>query len=269
MVVDLILTVAILFLYFHSLLFSSPRVGPGMVNGDPNMQQPNFPFFGGGPEPGPAGAVSSVAPSGALTTSTSGAGGQFNLSSVNSPHPPLDLAGPGSVNATGFSPRPISSVESKQDLKQTISKLLSPTSGSFSPSSTQNQGSSDPLLQAGGLPSLPSMKNEPLTSPTFSGGPTSIPNPPQSQTIKTELNSISSGDISSTLNVPEVPPLPDSLPSVPNTHTPAAGELFTLFALHYHNYACTECVILTCIHVACQLCSCIMLVMPLYIVLAI
>ena len=151
-----------------------------------------------------------------------GAGGQFNPSNINSPHQPfsggMDLAGPSSVNA-GFSPRPISSVENKQDMKQTISKLLSPTS-SFSPSSSQNLGSSDPLLQPGGLPS---MKNEPLTSPSFAGGPTSIPNPPQSQSIKTELNSVS-GDVDSVLNVPDMPPLPDSLPSVPNTHTPAAGK---------------------------------------------
>ena len=207
---------------------------PGMVNGDPNMQQPNFPYFGGGPEPGPSGSMSSTSSSGALMTTSGGAGGQFNPSSVNSPHQPmsgsgLDLGGPGSVSATGFSPRPISSVENKQDIKQTISKLLSPTSGSFSPSSSQNQATSDPLLQPGGLPSLSSMKNEPLTSPTFSSGPTSITNPSQSQAIKTELNSVGgagsgSGDVSAALNVPDMPPLPEALPSVPNTHTPAAGK---------------------------------------------
>lgn len=205
------------------------------------MQQAGFPFFGGGPEPGPptGNIPSSSSAGGALTgasgggATTAGGAGQF----INSPHQSLTgsgldqlAAGPSSVNATAnFSPRPISSVESKQDIKQTISKLLSPTSGGFSPSNSQNQASSDPLLQSGGLPSLPSIKNEPLTSPTFGGsGPTSIPNPPQSQTIKTELNSIggssSGGDMSSALNVPEMPPLPESIPSVPNTHTPAAGE---------------------------------------------
>ena len=157
---------------------------------------------------------------------TGGGAGQF----INSPHQSLSssgldqLAGPSSVNATAnFSPRPISSVESKQ----TISKLLSPTSGGFSPSNSQNQASSDPLLQSGGLPSLSSIKNEPLTSPTFGSGPTSIPNPPQSQSIKTELNSVSGsgGDMSSALNVPEMPPLPESIPSVPNTHTPATGKI--------------------------------------------
>ena len=80
------------------------------------------------------------------------------------------------------------------------------------------------------------MKSEPLTSPTFgggaSGGPTSIPNPPQSQSIKTELNSVGGGsgaDMSSALNVPDVPPLPESIPSVPNTHTPVAGKRDILF----------------------------------------
>ena len=28
------------------------------MNGDPNMQQSNFPYFGGGPEPGPLRATS-------------------------------------------------------------------------------------------------------------------------------------------------------------------------------------------------------------------
>ena len=210
------------------------------MNGDPNMQQPNFPYFGGGPEPGPptGNVPSSSSAGGALTgtgATTGGGTGQF----INSPHQSLSssgldqLAGPSSVNASAnFSPRPISSVESKQDLKQTISKLLSPTSGGFSPSNSQNQASSDPLLQSGGLPSLSSIKNEPLTSPTFGSGPTSIPNPPQSQSIKTELNS--SGDMNSALNVPEMPPLPESIPSVPNTHTPAAGKT----ALCVHNILC-------------------------------
>ena len=195
---------------------------PGMVNGDPNIQQPNIPYLGGVPEPGPgpASSVSATSSAAALTTVSGGAGGQFNPSNINSPHHPLsgglDLAGPSSVGATGFSPRPISSVENKQ----TINKLLSPTSSSFSPSSSQNQGSSDPLA---GIPSLPSIKNEPLTSPTFSSGPTSIPNPPQSQSIKAELNSVGGGDVSTTLNVSEVPLL-ESLSSVPNTHTPSAGE---------------------------------------------
>lgn len=208
-----------------------------MVNGDPNMQQPSIPYFGGGPEPGPASSVSAVSLAAALTAVSGGGGGggssgQFNLPSVNSPHQPMssgmDLAGPSSVNATGFSPRPISSVENKQDLKQTISKLLSPTSGSFSPSNSQLPASSETLLQHGGLPSLSSIKNEPLTSPTFSGGPTSIPNPPQSQSIKTELNSVSGGDVGSSMNAPEVP-LTESLPSVPNTHTPSAGEQYVLW----------------------------------------
>jgi hypothetical protein len=213
------------------------------VNGDPNMQQPGFPFFGG-PEPGPpsgnapssssAGGVLPGATGGGATTG--GGAGQF----INSPHQSLagsgldQFAGPSSVNAAAnFSPRPVSSVESKQDIKQTISKLLSPTSGGFSPSNSQNQASSDPLFQSGGLPSLSSVKNEPLTSPTYgasggSGGPSSIPNPPQSQSIKTELNSIGGGsgatDMSSALNVPDMPSLPESIPSVPNTHTPAAGK---------------------------------------------
>ena len=221
---------------------------PGMVNGDPNMQQPNFPYFGGGPEPGPIGNIpSSSSAGGALTAATGGGAtagtGQF----INSPHQSLSsggldqLAGPSSVNATAnFSPRPIPSVENKQDLKQTISKLLSPTSSSFSPSNSQNLASSDPLLQSGGLPSLPSMKNEPLTSPTFGGGPTSIPNPPQSQSIKTELNSVSGsgGDMSSALNVPDMPPLPESIPSVPNSHTPAAGKraVESLFGIRMYIY---------------------------------
>ena len=219
----------------------------GMVNGDPSMQQPSFPFnFGGGSEPGaPGGNAPSSSSAGGVLPGASGAGatsgggggggaGQF----INSPHQSLagsgldPFAGPSSVNAAAnFSPRPVPSVESKQDIKQTISKLLSPTSGGFSPSNSQNQASSDPLFQSGGLPSLPSMKSEPLTSPTFgggaSGGPTSIPNPPQSQSIKTELNSVGGGsgaDMSSALNVPDVPPLPESIPSVPNTHTPAAGK---------------------------------------------
>lgn len=209
------------------------------MNGDPNMQQPGFPFFGGGPEPGPpTGNVPSSSSAGGVLpgatgggASTSSGAGQF----INSPHQSLSssgldqLVGPSSVNATAnFSPRPISSVENKQDMKQTISKLLSPTSSGFSPSNSQNQASSDPLFQAGGLPSLSSIKNEPLTSPTFGGGgPTSIPNPPQSQSIKTELNSVGgsgAGDMSSALNVPEMPPLPESIPSVPNTHTPAPGK---------------------------------------------
>ena len=158
-----------------------------------------------------------------------GASGQFNLPNINSPHHPLsgglNLAGPSSVSATGFSPRPISSVESKQ----TISKLLSPTSASFSPSNSRNQGSSDPLA---GLPLLPSTKNESLTSATFSSGPTSIPNPPQSQSVRTELNSVGGGDVSTTLNAPEVP-LPDSLSSVPNTHTPSPGKECA-YTVHVH-----------------------------------
>ena len=215
--------------------------------GDPSMQQPGFPFnFGGGPEPGaPGGNTPSSSSAGGALPGASGAGattgggsggGQF----INSPHQSLagsglDLfAGPSSVNAAAnFSPRPVSSVESKQDTKQTISKLLSPTSSGFSPSNSQNQASSDPLFQSGGLPSLPS-------SPTFgggaSGGPTSIPNPPQSQSIKTELNSVSGGsgaDMSSALNVPDVPPLPESIPSVPNTHTPAAGKWRHPFSVLY------------------------------------
>ena len=60
-------------------------------------------------------------------------------------------------------------------------------------------------------------------SATFSSGPTSIPDPPQSQSVKTELNSVGGGDVSTMLNVP-VLSLPDSLSSVPKTHTPSAGE---------------------------------------------
>ena len=91
---------------------------------------------------------------------TGGGAGQF----INSPHPSLSssgldqLAGPSSVNATAnFSLRPISSVESKQGMKQTISKLLSrsPMSSGFSPSNSQNQASSDPLLPSSILPFPP------------------------------------------------------------------------------------------------------------------
>ena len=173
-----------------------------MVNGDPNMQQPGIPSFF--PEAGPAGGASAAS---SLAQASGAAGGQFNPASVGSPHQSslsggMELPAPGSVNAASFSPRPVSSVENKQDVKQ---KLFSP----------QSQSSTDPLHQSG------TIKTEPLTSPTFSsGGPTSIPNPPQSQSVKTEL----SNDVSSTLSIPEVPPLPDSLPSVPNSHTPAPGN---------------------------------------------
>ena len=173
-----------------------------MVNGDPNMQQPNIPYLGGVPDPGPgpASSVSATSSAAAVTAVSGGAGGQFNPPNINSPHHPLsgglDLAGPSSVGATGFSPRSISSVENEQ----TISKLLSPTSASFSPSCSQNQGSSDPLA---GLPSLPSIKNKVLTSPMFNSGPTG-------------------GVVRMTLNIPEVS-LPELLFSVPNTHTPSAG----------------------------------------------
>ena len=205
-----------------------PAQMPGMVNGDPNIQQPNFPYFGGGSEPGPAGGAS---PASSLAPVSGAAGGQFNPASLGSPHQPplsgtLDLPAPGSVNATNFSPRPVGSVENKQDIKQ---KLFSP----------QSQGSSDPLHQSGTL------KSEPLSpSPaTFGSGPTSIPNPPQSQSVKSEL----SNDVSSTLNIPDMPPLPESLPSVPNTHTPAPGKLLYCHIdlchhnIHVNGHLCCTC----------------------------
>jgi hypothetical protein len=51
-----------------------------------------------------------------------------------------------------------------------------------------------------------------------SGGPSSITNP---QAIKTELSGGSGAtDMSSALNIPDMPSLPESIPSVPDSHTP-------------------------------------------------
>ena len=54
------------------------------------------------------------------------------------------------------------------------------------------------------------------------------------------------GEVSTTLNAPEVP-LPDSLSSVPNTHTPSAGEECA-YTVHVHTLQ------VACVHVLFVLC---------------
>ena len=205
-----------------------------MVNGDPGIQQPGY-FGSGLPSTGAPVGQYNLPPT-PLSQNTTGQ----NLPSVgggssNSPRPPTgsNLAAIGGGNLAGFSP---SSIDTKQDIKQFANKLLSssPSSGFGS----QGASTTDSLLHSDSLPSLPEsvkveIKNEPLTSPMFDAGPT----PNMLSQSQVEFNSSAgaggsgpsrTADSDSTMNVdlPGVPSLPDSLPSIPNVHTPTtpAGE---------------------------------------------
>ena len=85
-------------------------------------------------------------------------------------------------------------------------------------------GSSGTLPHHGGLSSPSSAKIEPVTSPVVSSGPSSTPNSPRFQSVKTGLGS--TDDVAAVLDVPEVPPLTEALPGLPNTHTPSAGKRY-------------------------------------------
>ena len=69
------------------------------------------------------------------------------------------------------------------------------------------------LHSSGGLGQLASPSSSNATA-NFSPRPISVE------------NSGSGGDMSSALNVPEMPPIPESIPIMPNTHTLVAGKRF-------------------------------------------
>lgn len=163
------------------------------VNGDPNMP-PNTNFFGGLQQPSPqagqqmqgvgqrAGqpvpAVNyNIAPAAFPNTPTGGGGSGSGTPTTNSPHPPASSEmNPASANLPSIS-SPLPSVDTK-------TKLLSPSSSGYQGSSTavaSSQGA-DPLLQGGGLPSLPSIKMEIKDEPPSSvgGHPANSPHPPPS-----------------------------------------------------------------------------------------
>lgn len=84
------------------------------------------------------------------------AGGSGGGPTTNSPHPPVSSEMNSSAGGSGNLPALPSPLDNKKDVK-----LLSPSSSGYQGSNaTTNAGSSDPLLQGGGLPSLPSIKME-------------------------------------------------------------------------------------------------------------
>lgn len=159
---------------------SPQAIPPGQQPQQQQQQQPTMP---GGSNynllPPPFSNNSAAAP-----TSNS-------ISAANSPVPAAAAAGAASSEmnsvAAGNPPSISSPLDSKKDILQ--NKLLSPLSSGYQGSTDASSQNADPLLQGGGIPSLPSVKikEEPVSSSMGLQG-TSSPHPPPS----VEMNQASS-----------------------------------------------------------------------------
>lgn len=174
----------------------------------PGQQQPTLP---GGSNYNllPTPFSNAAAPTSGTTNSTSG---------TNSPVQAAAAAASSEVNsaAAGNPPSISSPLDSKKDILQ--NKLLSPLSSGYQGSMDASLQNSDPLLQGGGIPSLPSVKvkEEPVSSTMCQQG-TSPPHPPPS----VEMNQASS--ISSSHSVPPVDSKKDIFQQTKVSTPPSSG----------------------------------------------